>query len=260
MGALAAGPLMGLLAQSASSTESHYQIPRAKRTWIIQSPALRLIAKCSPAALDALRNDVVLVPFNRDYPIPAAASHLNIILVAYYASEHNLKTAQYIYKGTKAILYDNENQPSWHTTPKIEKQHQYRYYKRAAEFSHSHGYAFIATPLSKDHPRIVARVAPFSEVVDVQAQWLQSSTTRYRNHVLPLAREVRHANPSTIIVSGLTTNSNLGGIATPSQLLACAKSVQPLVQGYWLNLPTARRHDGYADTACRFLEQLGPTS
>ncbi len=260
MGALAAGPLMGLLAQSAYSREPHYRIPRAKRLWIIQSHALRLIAQRSSAALDALRNDVVLVPFNRDYPIPAAASKLNIILVAYYASEHNLKTARYIYKGTKAILYDNENQPSWTTTPKIEKEHQYRYYKRAAEFSHSHGYAFIATPLSKDHPRLVARVAPFSDVLEIQAQWLQSSTTRYSNHVLPLAREVRRANPSTIILSGLSTNSNLGGIPTPSRLVACAKSVQPLVQGYWLNLPTATRRDGYADIACKFLELLGPAS
>jgi hypothetical protein len=259
MGALAAGPLTGLLAQSAYSTESHYQIPRAKRTWIIQSPALRLIAERSSTALRALRNDVVLVPFNRDYPIPAAASKLNIILVGYYASEHNLKRAQYIYKGTKAILYDNEDQPSWHTTPEIEKDHQYRYYKRAAKLSHSHGYAFIATPLSKDHPRLVARVAPFADVLDIQAQWLQSSTTRYSSHVLPLAREVRHANPSTIILSGLSTNSNLGGIPTPSQLVACAKSVQPFVHGYWLNMPTATRRDGYADIACKFLELLGPT-
>jgi hypothetical protein len=251
---------MGSLAQSAYGTEPHYRIPRAQRTWIIQSPALRLIAECHSAALDALQNDVVLVPFNRDYPIPAAASKLNIILVAYYASEHNLRTARYIYKGTKAILYDNENQPSWTTTPKIEKEHQYRYYKKAAEFAHSRGYAFIATPLSDVHPHLTARVAPFSDVLDVQAQWLQSSTTRYSNHVLPLAREVRKANPSTIILSGLTTNSNLGGIPTPSQLVACAKSVQPLVQGYWLNLPTAIRRDGYAHIACKFLEQLGPTS
>ncbi len=260
MGALAAGPLTGLLAHSAYGMEAHYRIPRAKRTWIIQSQALRLIAKRSSAALDALRHDVVLVPFNRDYPIPAAAAHLNIILVAYYASEHNLKRARYIYKGTKAILYDNENQPSWHTTPEIEKKHQYRYCKRAAEFSHSHGYAFIATPLSKKHSRLIAEVARFSDVVDVQAQWLQSSITRYSNHVLPLAREVRRANPSTIILSGLSTNSDLGGVPTPSQLVACARSVQPLVQGYWLNLPTARRRDGHADIACEFLELLGPAS
>ncbi len=259
MGALAAGPLMGLAAQSAYGMGSHYQIPRAERTWIIQSEALRLIAKRSPAALDALRNDVVLLSFNRDYPIPKAASHLKIILVAYYASEHNLRRARYIYKGTNAILYDNENQASWKTTPEIEKRHQYRYYKKACEFAHAHGYAFIATPLSDDHPRLVARVARFSDVVDVQAQWLQSSVTRYSKHVLPLAREVRRANPSTIILSGLTTNSDLGGIPTPSRLVACAKSVQPLVQGYWLNLPTARRRDGYADIACRFLELLGPT-
>jgi hypothetical protein len=258
IGALAAGPLMGALAQSAYSMGSHYRIPHGRRTWIIQSQALRLIAKHSRGALDPLRNDVVLVPFNRDYPIPAAASHLRIILVGYYASEHNLKRAKYIYRGTKAILYDNENQPSWTTTPEIEKRHQYRYYKRAAEFAHAHGYAFIATPLSRKHSRLLAQVAPFSDVVDVQAQWLQSSVKSYSNHVLPLAREVRHANPSAIILSGLSTNSDLGGIPTPSQLVACAKSVEPLVQGYWLNLPTAKRRDGYADIACRFLELLGP--
>jgi len=258
MGAVAAGPFMGLPAQNAYSTEPHYRIPRAKRTWIIESHALRLIAERSSAALDALRNDTVLVPFNRDYPIPAAASKLNIILVAYYASEHNLRTARYIYRGTKAILYDNEDQPSWRNTPMIEKEHQHRYYKKAAEFAHSHGYAFIATPLSKDHLRVAVRVAPLSDVLDIQAQWLQSSTTQYSNHVLPLAREVRKANPSTIILSGLTTNSTLGGIPTPSQLVACAKSVEPLVQGYWLNLPTDTRRDGYAHIACKFLELLGP--
>lgn len=249
---------MGLLAQSAYAGESHYRIPRARRTWIIQSESLRLIAKHSLAALDALRGDVVLVPFNRDYPIPRAASHLHVILVAYYASEHNLRRARYIYRGTKAILYDNENQPTWRTTPEVEKKHQYRYYKRAAEFSHRHGYAFIATPLSRAHSTLLAQVAPFSDVIDVQAQWLQSSTTRYANHVLPLARQVRRANPSTIILSGLSTNSDLGGIPKPSQLVACARSVQPLVQGYWLNMPTARRRDGYAHIACSFLEELGP--
>ena len=213
---------------------------------------------------DALINDTIYVIYSGNISLSSASSNLHIVKTAYFTSEASLNRAvmdNTLPVGTQALLYDNEN---WAETPANEKVNPVFYYKQAFALARSHNLLMIATP---GNDSIDQQIAPYANVVDIQAQESQASVSEYDNKVLPIANAIKKANPSAIILSGLSTNPH-AGVPTPNQLVDDARSVYGNVQGFWLNIPNKPANCTLKDTGGRcagpqpqigqqFLAQLG---
>lgn len=210
-------------------------IPQSKRYWIISTPALNdLMANTSTR--NVIAADTIFVPIKKSEQLAPATAGLHIIPTETFTSEAALASAlssSAILPSTKAILYDNED---WSLTPTEEQSQPAVYYRKAASLVHAKGYIFIGTPVSKSDPQIDTEIASYVDVLDIQSQYDQSTSSAYAGHVLPIARDAHATNPSLIILSGLSTNPP-AGIPTADQLVNDARSVQPTIQGYWLNIP-----------------------
>jgi len=246
--------------QPASPANHISQPPAGPRYWIITSTALDEVTSNSKT-LATLKNDTIYSPdYDPGAATPAERS-LHVIPAKTYQSEARFeadvadgKIPTYV----KAILYDNE---PWQLTPGTEQQDPVTYYKQAYSLAHAHGYTMIAAPV----PNTLAPVvAPYADIVDVQAQYAQSSTSAYLAAVTSTIDQARQANPHAIILSGLSTNPTAGD-PSPQQLDGIAKATfSRLTRGWWLNIPNPgtacpRCHQARPDTAIKFLELLGAT-
>ncbi|HEV2402706.1 MAG TPA: hypothetical protein VGS08_00720 [Candidatus Saccharimonadales bacterium] len=233
--------------------------PQAQRYWIMSHTVLdKMSANMSARA--ALANDILYVTgFSPDQTTPAEQG-LHIIPTRDFTSETTF--ARSISSGAipsyvKAVLYDNE---PWQLTPRNERQNVVFYYQRANEIAHAHRLLLIATPVPSSYS---VQVAPYADVVDVQAQSEQASVSMYVNHIQSRAQGSRRANPRVVVLSGVSTNPTAGD-PTPQQLLDIANATFPnTVQGWWLNIPSPgtacpRCHQPRPDIGISFLSQLGP--
>lgn len=219
-----------------SESQSHVSVPQSKRYWIISTAALNDVVANS-SARSMLAADTIFVPGKQSELVSSATSGLHIIPTETFTSESDLAStlkSNTIDPSTKAILYDNED---WQLTPAKEQSNPVLYYKKAAALVHSRGYIFVGTPVSKTHPNITVEIAPYVDVLDIQSQYDQAVAATYSSHVTPLAKAASQANPSVIILSGLSTNPS-AGIPTPQQLIDDAHAVWGAVKGYWLNIPS----------------------
>lgn len=247
--------------QPPSSPANHATQPEVvQRYWIMTSTALSEVTANSKA-LAALKNDTIYVSAYNPTSAPTREQNLHIIPTVVYQSESKFATD--VTNGTipsyvKAILYDNE---PWPLTPPSEQSNPVFYYQQAYTLAHSHGYTMIATPV----PNMLApAIAPYADIVDIQAQYAQASATTYLEAVKSVIEHVKQANPQTIILSGLSTNPTAGD-PTPQQLLNIASATYgDLTHGWWLNIPKAgvacpRCNQPRPDIAVSFLQMLGPT-
>jgi hypothetical protein len=233
--------------------------PLSSRVWIITRHALDQVSK-DPSAREAISRDTIYSPSFVPSKAIVPERGLHLIPTKTYQSEAAFESdvaAHKIPAYVKAILYDNE---PWALTPDAEKQDPLVYYERAYALAHAHGYSFIATPV----PRSLApSLAPYADVVDVQAQSEQSSSATYVAAVEDTVHQIALANPKAVIVSGLSTNPGAGD-PTPTQLLDIARATYPkLVRGWWLYVTgqgTARPkcHQPRPDIGIQFLKLLGP--
>jgi hypothetical protein len=136
----------------------------------------------------------------------------------------------------------------------------------------THGYLVVITP----HPNLVtasgagctqhsgealeaaflrcgieADAARYADVVEVQAQYLETDPIAYRRFVVAAARQARAVNPGVLVLSGLSTNFT----SDPSVLLEAWRSVLGRVDGHYLNVP----HGRDPETALAFLRTAAET-
>jgi hypothetical protein len=229
------------------------------RTWIITNHALNQITVNSKA-IAAISNDTIYSPGYNPKNATALERTLHIIPTKTYQSEAKLASdmnSNKIPSYVKAILYDNE---PWSLTPSSEKIDPVTYYQQAYNLSHSHNYTFIAAPVPNS---LDPEIAKYADIVDVQAQYAQSSTPTYLSAVSTVIKQAVTANPKAIIMSGISTNPS-NGDPTPEQLLDIAHATYSgLVKGWWLNIPgqgTAcpKCQLPQPETAINFLIMLGP--
>jgi hypothetical protein len=76
-----------------------------------------------------------------------------------------------------------------------------------------------------------------ADIIETQAQRLENRPDAYRGLVSATAARARAANPSVLVLSGLTTSP--GFPATPQMLLDARASVKDLVDGHYLSLAKA---------------------
>lgn len=80
--------------------------------------------------------------------------------------------------------------------------------------------------------------ARHASVIDIQAQGLEADASAYASFVRKAALQARRANPSVIVLAGISTNPN-GDRVTAAEILASIHATRAFVNGYWLNIPAA---------------------
>ncbi len=149
------------------------------------------------------------------------------------------------------VMYDPE---AWSATPIWERRHPVAAMALFSETAREAGYRVALTP----HPslvevagaacmrrsgesvaaaflrcRIIARAARFGDVVEIQAQYLESDPVAYRALVVAAADQARAANAEVAVLAGLSTR-----FAADAQVLMNAwDAVNDVVDGHYMAVP-----------------------
>lgn len=166
----------------------------------------------------------------------------------------------------RAVMYDPEG---WPATPGRERRDPIAAMGAFSRAARAAGYEVIITP----HPNLVdvpgamcrrsetettsaayircrigAAAARLSDVVEIQAQWLEWDPATYRAFVEKAAAQARRANPDVVVLAGLSTRF----APEPQTLLSAWDAVSDIVDGHYLAVP-----EGISpDVAASFLDAL----
>ncbi len=157
--------------------------------------------------------------------------------------------------GTRAVLYDPE---AWSYTPVGEQRDPVQAAAQAAGLAHAHGLLLIAAPALSltrvlapgGHAPgwrrfldlgLAAGFARVADVVDLQAQSLERDAATYQAFVAAAAAQARASSPRVSVVAGVSTNPP-GTPVDSQQVITDVRATQPVVDGYWLNIPFPSRH------------------
>ncbi len=152
--------------------------------------------------------------------------------------------------GTRAVLYDPE---AWPFTPLAEQRDPVRAAAQAAGLARARGLKLIVAPAlnlttvmkpGSGVPRwqafldlgLACSMASVADAVELQAQSLERDASTYAAFVAAAAAQARAADAAVDVLAGLSTNPP-GAAVTSHQLAAAIQASQPLVDGYWLNIP-----------------------
>jgi hypothetical protein len=156
----------------------------------------------------------------------------------------------------RVAMYDPER---WRHTPAEEQRDPIGAMARFGDLARRHGYVCMITP----HPGLVSvqgsslareadeteeaayersglteAAARAADIIETQAQRLQTRPDAYRDLVSATVTRARAANPSVLVLSGLSTSP--GFPATPQMLLDAWASVADIVDGHYLSLAKGR--------------------
>jgi hypothetical protein len=159
--------------------------------------------------------------------------------------------AERVPEHVRTVMYDPEH---WKATPESEQRDPVaamELFSRAARLG---GYRVVITP----HPNLVevpdavctvrrfesvesaylrcgiqGEAARLSDVVEIQAQYLEGSPDQYRRFVSAAATQCREANPDVVVLSGLSTRF----APQPGVLRDAWEAVQDVVDGHYLAMP-----------------------
>jgi hypothetical protein len=168
----------------------------------------------------------------------------------------------------RVAMYDPER---WRHTPAEEQRDPLGAMARFGDLARRHGYVCMITP----HPGLVSAsgsalapdadeteeaayersgiteaAARAADIIETQAQRLQDRPDAYRGLASATAARARGANPSVLVLSGLSTSP--GFPATPQMLLDAWASVADVVDGHYLSLAKAR----YPEVMAAFLRSV----
>jgi hypothetical protein len=169
----------------------------------------------------------------------------------------------------RVVMYDPE---AWDATPIGEQLDPAAAMRTFGMLARKHGYLVVITP----HPNLVtvagaacearigetleeaflrceieADAARYADVVEIQAQYLETNRGRYSAFVRAITAQAREANPGVLVISGLSTNFT----TDPSILFDAWRSVIGIVDGHYLNVPHGRR----PEVAVAFLQMVAAT-
>jgi hypothetical protein len=196
---------------------------------------------------------------------------MGISSFAYTSYRHfsaSVEHSPYWFKGFTSVLYDPEG---WAATPLTERQHPADAIRSFAALGHHEGWTVIVTPHHSlatvpggdctTEPAetereaflrcdVTGAAATHADIVETQAQDLQTSPDEYRAFVEATAAQARAANPEVKVIAGLSASNDV----TPAQLFAAWDSVRDLVDGYYL----AIQDNAHAPVAIAFLRLVDP--
>jgi hypothetical protein len=166
----------------------------------------------------------------------------------------------------RAVMYDPE---MWPATPDRERHDPIAAMRAFSRAARAAGYEVILTP----HPNLVdvpgavcersgtetasaayircgigTEAARLSDVVEIQAQWLEWDPATYRAFVEATAAQARRANPDVVVLAGLSTRF----APNPQTLLSAWDAVSDIVDGHYMAVPEGIN----PDVAASFLDEL----
>ncbi|HEX3299382.1 MAG TPA: hypothetical protein VHW68_04655 [Actinomycetota bacterium] len=155
----------------------------------------------------------------------------------------------------RIVLYDPEG---WLVTPPAERLAPIPAMSAFGALARANGYLPVITP----HPSLVlvrgaacgqmtgetleaaylrcgiqAASARAADIVEVQAQFLETDPDAYERFVTAAAAQARLANPGVQVISGISTTFT----EDPQVLYAAWRSVRGVVDGHYLNVPNGAR-------------------
>ncbi len=168
----------------------------------------------------------------------------------------------------RVVLYDPEG---WLATPPAEQRAPIPAMLAFGALARANGYLPVITP----HPSLMAvhgavcgaiageslevaylrcgiqgAAARAADIVEVQAQFLETDPDAYGRFVTDAAAQARLANPGVQVISGISTMFT----EDPQVLLAAWRSVRGVVDGHYLNVPQGIR----ANVAVAFARDVLP--
>jgi hypothetical protein len=168
----------------------------------------------------------------------------------------------------RVAMYDPER---WRQTPTQEQRDPLAAMARFGDVARQHGYVCMITPhpgllsvegstlaraadeteeAAYERSGITEAAARAADIVETQAQRLQNRPEAYRALVSATAARARAANPSVLVLSGLSTSP--GFPATPQMLLDAWSSVADVADGHYLSLAKGR----YPEVMAAFLRSV----
>ena len=185
-------------------------------------------------------------------PLPGFAAEPVVTFASAAALEEAIRVGE-VPAGTYGVLYDPE---AWPLTPAAEQRAPVQAVIGAAAVAHAHGLRLIVAPalnltkvLTPDGLKarwreflglnLVGRVASVADVVELQAQSLERSTTTYAAFVRGAVSQARAGSASVEVLAGLSTNPP-GQPVTSWELTDAIHATRSVVEGYWLNIPGQR--------------------
>ena len=219
--------------------------PPDDQTWVATLGTIRLLRAHDP--------DVAGMYF--DQPTSFALGGYNgAVSSASWASEAQFATdlaSGAIATDVRAVMYDPER---WPPTPEAEQRDPVAAIQAFSAAARGAGYQVIITP----HPNLVTvpdavcgagpeesqeeaflrcgitgAAARVADVVEVQAQYLETDTARYADLVRRAADQARAANPAVRVISGLSTRF----AATSQTLVDAWTAVRGTVDGHYMAVP-----------------------
>ncbi|MGI8450280.1 MAG: hypothetical protein ACR2MP_24505 [Streptosporangiaceae bacterium] len=222
--------------------------PGGRPAWMLTRAALTQLAT-EPAVLAGLQRSRVLEILHPGQQ-PLAVAGAQPVVTFSSVGELSQAVPGQLAAGTRALLYDPE---AWSFTPRAEQLNPASAAQRARDIARAHGLSLIVAPalnlatLRPDPaggPRwkqflrlgLAGSIAKVTDVIELQAQSLERSTSTYAEFVREAAAQARAANPRVAIIAGLSTNPP-GAPVTSQQLTAAIHATRGIVDGYWLNIP-----------------------
>lgn len=224
----------------------------------VPTPPLWVTATGTMDAIAAVDPEVAEAVFVSDHAIalegrPGAITGLSWASCAAFEAD---ASSGAIGADVRVAMYDPER---WRHTPAEEQRDTIGAMSRFGELAHRYGYVSMITP----HPGLVSvegssldrgpdeteesayersgiteAAARAADIVETQAQRLQDRPDAYRALVSATAARARGANPSVLVLSGLSTSP--GFPATPQMLLEAWSSVRDVADGHYISLAKGR--------------------
>jgi hypothetical protein len=165
-------------------------------------------------------------------------------------------------------MYDPER---WRQTPVEEQRDPLGAMTRFGEVARQHGYVSMITPhpgllsvkgsalaradseteeAAYERSGITEAAARAADIIETQAQRLLNHPDAYRALVSATAARAHTANPSVLVLSGLSTSP--GFPSTPQMLLDAWGSVADVADGHYLSLAKGR----YPEVMAAFLRSV----
>jgi hypothetical protein len=236
----------------------------------VLTPPLWVTSKGTMEAIAAVDPEVAARVFVSDHAIalggrPGAITGTSWASCAQFEAD---ATSGAIGADVRVAMYDPER---WRQTPLEEQRDPLGAMTRFGDVARQHGYVCMIAPhpgllsvkgsaLARDADEteeaayersgITEAAARAADIIETQAQRLQNRPDAYRAIVSATAARASAANPSVLVLSGLSTSP--GFAATPQMLLDAWSNVADVVDGHYLSLAKGR----YPEAMAAFLRSV----
>src|SRR3954453_8746115 len=247
--------LLVLVCLATTSARAHANrsghLGSASEIWIGTATTRLTLARIDPEAAAGLLGAPRSITIGEPIGAPVALSWSSERRFARELSERTIPSS------VRIVLYDPEG---WIATPPAVRRAPIPAMLAFGALARANGYLPVITP----HPSLMAvhgavcgaivgesleaaylrcgiqaAAARAADIVEVQAQFLETDVEAYAGFVTDAAAQARQANPDVLVVAGISTTFT----DDPQVLLAAWRSVRGVVDGHYLNVPQGVRAD-----------------